>query len=397
MNVTTEQHQDDVISGCRMDYVPEKRHIEHVPFQMLQSLLSQASEQEEVAMPHHERTHRGGTPVKAGALAEEPSGQQQPQPEERSIVTNPKVSKKIAFLEREAVQLLQDLESPPTSKSVHHQGPCLPASAIRFSKYLVFLWQRKIGCVVSYEWRYGLVFYQSAPGVWSDPVFLKHTYVSIGATCGWSRGGSLFAISDDAEMIQFLKMTSSNRVPVNTWCLESRFSNDSINQSITCKSLGAHVTRYHVDSAASYIVDLSFKIGRESVDRDMHAHVYGSPTIHVRDILDSHGSKCIMQDVYAYFDAYKSSSMARKTKKLFEEERKSIYSSMNPVQRRSSSCLSTSTAGSGGGGRFSSCERMSSPYSSEPSSLSYGTTRAPQRQSSLFGDTQLLDLDLGDP
>ena len=383
--------------------------LEHVRFHSLQSLLSEVSQDDEEilqkeSMGSNRDAGRMTATMKHAREEEEPvpetgTTQQQARdvPKERIQVLSqssksPNVRKKLKKMEKMAIALLEELESPPTSKSVHHEGPCLPTSALRFSKYIVFLWQRKAGCVLSYEWRYGFILYQSAPRVWSEPVFLKHRYVSVGATCGWSCGGSVFAISNDAAMIEFMKHTPLTRLP-NTVSVDCRFSNDSVNNSITCKSVGNHVTRYHIDSAMSYIVDLSFKIGRESVDKDMHDAVYGSPTVSARDILDGHVSQSCQSDMSRLYQHLGAKSrnlaaIARETKHLFEEERKSLYTSMSAVQRQSSSCLSK--------GRLSQTSSISAPDSAGLHDAS-NQSSVMAKQSSLFADSQLLDLDLGDP
>lgn len=369
--------------------------LEHVRFQSLQSLLSEISqidtddvEEEEKSHHHHDDDEHDCSSAlrirkETTRTTTTTSTRHESQQRIRDDVKNPKVLKKLQKMEKKAIALLDTLESPPTSKSVHHQGPTMPISAIRFSKYLVFLWQRKVGCIVSYEWRYGFILYQGAPGVWSEPVFVKHRYISVGATCGWSCGESVFAISDDASMVEFIKQSSLDILP-NMASLDCRYSTDSVNATITCKRLGTHVTRYHIDSAASYIVDLSFKIGRESIDTGMHEALHGSPSVSARDILDRHVSCCttLMHDLHAYLGAkcMRSGSMARETKKLFHEERTSIYNSMSLVQRRSSSCLKTHT------GTLSST-----------SSLNGTVVPQPADTTCLFEDSQLLDLDLGDP
>lgn len=408
------------LSSCFSTDTRKSAVLEHVRFQSLQSLLSEISQEYDVGLkekhsinPAHDEESRGLGPNACSCGRRRPStdgGQEEPgdsraehhnhsvaldetmqNSNEFHRLKSPKVLKKIQKLEKNAIALLDELGSPPTSKTMHHQSPTMPISAIRFSKYLVFLWQRKVGCLIAYEWRYGFILYQSAPGVWSEPVLVKHRYVSVGATCGWSCGKSVFAISDDAAMIDFIKQSSLEILP-NTVSFDCRYSNDSVNAIMTCKSLGTHVTRYHIDSAASYIVDLSLKIGRESVDTNMHEAMYGSPAVSVRDILDGHVpllSCCqnVMHGLYAYLGAkgIRSCSMARETKQLFQEERASIYNSMSLVQRRSSSCLTTKMIPSS----TSSLDAYISP--------SVDRTSPSRQKSSLFGDSELLDLDLGDP
>lgn len=448
-----------------MGPVPSKngRVLEHTRFQNIQSLFALTSQQEHEQVEEKDNEKEKEKEKVDGKDLDStsrwyqrgPIPQQIPpgiEPQQHANNTprqsysdhsiDPKILRKIITMEEQAMALLEELESPPTSKVVHHQGPCLPTSAIRFSKYLVFLWQRKVGCVVSYEWRYGFILFQMAPGVWSPPVFLKHRYVSVGATCGWSCGASIYAISDDVEMIAFMKnghiykhensvegscagcggaSAIGSRLP-NTWSMDCRYSTDSVKNTTTSKIIRKHVTRYHVDAASSYIFDLSCKVGLESIDRSIQSALYGA-RVDARDVLDGlctqHES--VLHDVYTYLGAKAKhqASMTRQTMPLFERERKSIYSSMNAFQRRSSSCLS---GGGGRGGRFSRTSSVSSSFVSDTASSSLMTAshgvsprsslnfldreettdmatagRNQSQPTSLFGDTSLLDLDLGDP
>lgn len=120
--------------------------LEHVRFQSLQSLLSEISqidtddvEEEEKSHHHHhdeeEEKNRGSSTTddcssalrtrKETTTTTTTSTRHESQQRIRDGVRNPKVLKKLQKMEKKAIALLDTLESPPTSKSVHHQGPTM--------------------------------------------------------------------------------------------------------------------------------------------------------------------------------------------------------------------------------------------------------------------------------
>jgi lipid-binding SYLF domain-containing protein len=312
--------------------------------------------------------------------------------------------KKMVKMARDAVVLMEKLEHPISSSTNHTHTPALPPSAIRFSKALVFLWHKKAGVIGSYAWRYGFVIYQISPGIWSAPVFLRHGFVSVGATCGFSSGATLYAISDNAGIVPFIrsktkyisgdfeftmatKMDSTGVLGDvdDALVIRSRFvtmSNPSMHDIHCLSPEHPKIRKYDVhDSLISCMVDVSVKCGVESLDYSLNSALYGKD-VSARDILD--GAVQIPGPMYVVYEYLKKrvsnpSLIMRGTKKLFEEEkaRLSLRRGHSAVRR---------------------VPMQTDVHTDSDDSIVTSPFPEKERQNSvLFQEAQLLDIDLGDP
>ena len=312
--------------------------------------------------------------------------------------------KKMVKMARDAVVLMEKLEHPVSSSTNHSHTPALPPSAIRFSKALVFLWHKKAGVIGSYAWRYGFVIYQLSPGIWSAPVFLRHGFVSVGATCGFSSGATLYAISDNAGIIPFIRSKTKYISGDFEFTMATKMDTTGVlgdaDDALLIRSrfvtMGSHpsmpdvhclspehpkIRKYDVqDSLISCMVDISVKCGVESLDHALNSALYGSD-VSARDILD--GAVQIPSTMYVVHEYLRKrvsnpSLLLRGTKKLFEEEkaRLSVRRGHSTVRRAP----------------------MQSMHTDSDDSIVAGSPFSEKRQNSLlFEESQLLDIDLGDP
>eukprot|EP00889_Picochlorum_renovo_P002767 jgi/Picre1/29797/NNA_005179.t1 len=198
-----------------------------------------------------------------------------------------RVEKKLSKMCQRALELLETLEQPVSSKIDMVLG--------------------------SYTWGYGFVISSIAPGLWSAPVFIKDRYMSLGLTVGLSASDAVFAIPDNTGVIPFIRTSyhcngdfeiSSGVTPYDT----HQDGPSYIRTSVVKRSHGdvidasSKIKKYEVDT--SMIVDMSVKCGVEAVDDSLNTALYMDTNLSPRDILD--GAVQIPTQLYPLYEYLRS-------------------------------------------------------------------------------------------
>jgi len=116
---------------------------------------------------------------------------------------NDHLSKKLKKVCRRAIKFLLKLQEPPNSRTSISVDPLMPPTALKFSKGLAFLRQNKAGLVTSWTWGSGFVIAHLRNNRWSAPLFLHEKFLSCGFTCGYRTVDTCYALPTNAGMKHF--------------------------------------------------------------------------------------------------------------------------------------------------------------------------------------------------
>ena len=344
------------------------------------------------------------------------------------------ISKKFSgILERqchESIEFLLRLQEPPYSRTSASEEPMMPPTALKFSKGLAFIKQHKAGLVTSWVWGSGFVIARLGPGRWSAPCFLYDKFLACGVTCGYRVVDTCYAIPTNEGMKHF-KVDSLN----SAFDLGLTLGYDPLQGEApiaTAETADRTTGRYAVKPSErprvfsmsdGIILDFSWRLGMHLIDDKRHQELYG-PDVSPVDILE--GKVQIPEEFKPFYDTIAAlaavGDVAKPTVSMFEVEKEknklksqpSLVSSLS-FQRHQMGKLNSSGSSSDHKTHYSNSSSMNdtalirtslpdsigseqSTVSSLP--MSGGSDRGENNNNSsfrLFGDANLLDLDLDTP
>jgi lipid-binding SYLF domain-containing protein len=312
-----------------------------------------------------------------------------------------------------AIEFVLKLQEPPSSRTSTKTDPVMPPTALKFSKGLAFLQQNKAGIVASWTWGAGFVIARLGPGLWSAPCFLQEKFLSCGLTAGFRTVDTCYAIPTNAGMKHF-KVDSIN----SAWDLGLTLGYDPMRGEapvVTAQSADRTSGRFALPAAEKpkvfsisdgAILDLSWRFGMHLVNDDLHKELYGE-NVTSSDILE--GKVQIPEEFKPFYEmlsklaAVGEQQSLRHTASLFDAEKE-----RNKLKSQHSLTSSLSFGGKKLGKNNSSTssdtDTVGYTYTSQNSATSVplGSAFAVEETTSspfgrLFGDTELLDLDLDTP
>lgn len=336
---------------------------------------------------------------------------------------------------RRAINFLLKLQQPPISRTSISVDPILPPTALNFSKGLAFLRQHKAGLVTSWTWGSGFVIARLAPGLWSAPCFLHEKFLSCGFTCGYRTVDTCYAIPTSAGMNLFngdslhsafdLGLTlgfdpMQGETPVAIVQSADRTTSQNAPSPVEKPKV------FHISDGA--IVDFSWRCGMHLVNEKINKELYGG-NISANDILE--GKVQIPAEFKPFYEllttiaAVGELKCTRPTVSMFDAEKeknklklqRSLPASLTFPRRKGGTLGRTgnsdsNTYSNGSIGHAYSISDSAPTGSSFPNSIGsqYSTSFGggggggggggvvkPSSDSRLFGDTELLDLDLDSP
>jgi lipid-binding SYLF domain-containing protein len=341
---------------------------------------------------------------------------------------NDRLSKKLKIMSRRAMKFLLRLQEPPASRTSVSVDPIMPPTALNFSRGLALLRQHKAGLVTSWTWGSGFVIARLGPGLWSAPCFLQEKFLSCGFTCGYRTVDICYAIPTNAGMKHFNGDSFNSAFDLGLTLGHDPMRGET--PVVIVQSADRTTGRYALSSVErpkvfsicdGAIMDISWRCGMHLVDEKVNKELYGE-NVEATDILE--GKVQIPAEFKPFYDllttiaAVGEVKCTRPTVSMFEKEKNKLKTQPSLLSSRtfprnkavklgSGSSTDSNTYGSESTGctyrtSMNDSALMGSSYpnsiGSQCSTLSQlpGAVSGvePSSNHRLFGDTELLDLDL---
>ena len=286
------------------------------------------------------------------------------------------------------------------------------------------MWQRKAGLVTSWTWGSGFVVARLAPGVWSAPCFLLDRFFSLGLTAGYKTVDTCYAIPTEVGLGPFKNDSLDSFLDFTVTLGTDPYGGDVPHVPMGGMQQGDrthlvkfyerqehHVKAFQLSDGA--IFDLSWRCGFHMVDEGINEALYG-PTIGPKEILE--GKVQIPEEFRPLYEAIgelSSIPAVRHTTSQFnvaKEKVKAAALKQSSFRRRTLSSKQSELTSSNST-TFESNGRTATHDEKNGNSLSYNsiisggstsvltnsTPGSPGSSFKLFGDSELLDLDLDSP
>lgn len=281
------------------------------------------------------------------------------------------------------------------------------------------MWQRKAGLITSWTWGTGFIIARLGPGVWSAPCFLADRFLSLGITAGFKTVDTCYAIPSEIGMHQFKTNMVNGSLDVALTLGTDPFAGDgpqvpmAVVQPGDRSSLTTYASAEQMPKTFQIcdgaIFDISWRCGLHMVDDGINEALYG-PTVGPQEILD--GKVQIPEEFKPLYEAIlklASAPALRQTTSQFSvakervkatASKQSSFLKRGTLGGRSSETKSSSLANVQVEKRsldntFGSNSSSSSQIpGSSPSQLTNSNPCSAGSSFKLFGDAELLDLDL---
>lgn len=328
-----------------------------------------------------------------------------------------------AYLEKmcaRGVEFLEKLQKPAYSRTSDSTAPIMPKTALRFSRGLAFMWQWKAGLGVGYTSGSGFVISRLGPGLWSAPLFLCDRFVTLGLTAGFRTVDAAYAIPSDYGMECFTADKLSGvldlglTLGVDPWEAEvpvkaMQGADRSTPPSPYAKKDTDFPKVYQLCDGV--ILDCSWRCGFNMVDDAVNEALWGAGVTHSEILgggVDIPGEFKTLYDTIAQFAESANMTKTTQSQFLVEKQRVQLAATKATSSFKMTRLLSRqkSDASSNGGTPITlnpsfddSLPLNHNSGSSVPSNDGTVGTSAGGSDGSflLFGDTELLPLDLDDP
>lgn len=230
---------------------------------------------------------------------------------------------------RKGIEFLTRLQEPAYSRREVDKEPILPKTALRFSKGLAFIWQRKAGLIGSYTWGFGFLIARLGPNQWSAPLFLSDSFLSVGATFGFRYINTFYAIPNDEGMLDFkhnfldFNIDLAITMGVDPSLVDAPTAVLSTDRVSFLSNDPSQPKAYAISDGA--IIDASLRFGMHSTDAALNWKVYGEK-ITPDDILAGKvQSPEQFQPLYDYLSSLSATAaVVRSTQSEFEAASKML-------------------------------------------------------------------------